>query len=116
MNVGRLSDLGIEPFYILMDDTNVRNVNVHLGDNIVWITGQAPKGTDFSLVLTAIPKHNSLVLGATIIFGGTVRAAHKVLHERIEITDLLCTWNSMSKSLARSETKLGYKYYKGAVN
>ena len=63
MNVGRLSDLGIEPFYILMDDNEVRNVNVYLGDNIVWITGKAPKGTDLSLILTAIPKHNSLVLG-----------------------------------------------------
>ena len=62
MNVGRLSDLGIEPFYILMDDTEVRNVNVYLGDNIVWITGKAPKGTDLSLILTAIPKHNSFLI------------------------------------------------------
>ena len=55
MNVGRLSDLGIEPFtYSWMIPGS--NVNVYLGDNIVWITGKAPKGTDLSLIL-AIPKH-----------------------------------------------------------
>ena len=114
MNVGRLSDLGIEPFYILMDDTEVRNINVYLGDNIVWITGKAPKGTDLSLILTAIPKHNSLVLGATIIFGGTVRAAHKVLHRGLSL--IYYAHGTVWRDLARSETKLGYKYYKGAVN